>query len=75
MNIHDPLPPIVHDPAALWAARLEVRRAHEAIKRLRRADPTIRCLLDDLDRLCVDLTIEIETMEPRLPLCMSGANP
>ena len=62
------LPPVVHDPAALWAARYEVRRAYEAIKRLRQADPTIRCVLDDLDELCCELTSEIESIEPEMNL-------
>lgn len=62
------LPPIIHDPEALWAARYEVRRAYEAIKRLRRVDPTIANVLDDLDELCCELTSELESIEPEMNL-------
>lgn len=59
---------IIHDPAALYAARFEIRKCREAIKRLRQTDPTIRTLIDGLDEMAVDLTTELETIEPNLPL-------
>lgn len=62
------LPPIVHDPEALWAARYEVRRAYAAIQRLRQADPTIRDLLTRLNEICVDLSTEIQSIQPEMNL-------
>ena len=66
------LPTPIHDPEALFAARYAIREAHTAIRRLRQADPTIRDTLNRLDEMCVELTIEMESIGPMLPLRLVG---
>ena len=58
----------IHDPEALWSSRFEIRRAYAAIQRLRQADPTVRDLLNRLDELCTELTVEIESIQPEMRL-------
>ena len=62
------VPKPIHDPEALFAARYALREAWTAIRRLRQADPTVRITLDRLDAMCAELTLELETCEPSLPL-------
>jgi hypothetical protein len=59
---------MTHDPESLFLARVAVRQAYEAVRRLPQGDCIIRCLVDDLDRMCVELTVEIESWEPELTL-------
>ena len=66
-----PIP--IHDVTTLWQARLILRDAYTAMRRLRQADPTIRCLLDQLDEMAIDLTNEMEAIGPMLPLGVAGA--
>ena len=54
------------DPQSLWATRYELRRAFVAIRSLPQTEPTIRCVLDELDRLAVEITVELDAAE--LPL-------
>lgn len=58
----------MNDPEALWAARYAVREAYAAIRRLRQTDPTIRDTLTRLDEICVELTTELEAIEPEMSL-------
>ncbi len=60
--------PIIHDPEAIWVSRFEIRRAYEAIRRLRQADPTIRETLTRLNELCIDLTTEIDSIQGEMEL-------
>jgi len=57
-----------HDPEALWAARIAIRQAYVSIQRLRQGDPTIRVMATRLDELCVELTVEIESIDPEMNL-------
>lgn len=60
--------PIIHDPEAIWEARVIVRQAYTKIGMLRQDDPVIRCLRTDLDELANDLSVEMLAREPELPL-------
>jgi hypothetical protein len=64
--------PIVHDPEALYAARFSIREAYVAIRKLRQADPSIRETLTRLDELCCELTLELESIAPELPMRVGG---
>lgn len=58
--------PIVHDQAALLAARSLVRQAYRAVRALPQDDPTIRCIAVDLDDIAVGITVELEAQQPAL---------
>jgi hypothetical protein len=60
------------DTAALTAARTIVRTAYHAVQRLPQGDPSIRVLATELDELCVGLSAEIESAEPRLPFAVAA---
>ena len=64
--------PIVHDPEALFAARFSIREAYFAIRRLRQADASIRETLTRLDEMCCELTLELESLAPELPMRVGG---
>lgn len=66
------LPAPVHDPEALWTARVAVREAYAKVQRLRQSDPTIRVLVNQLDEIACDLSTEIESAEPELVLLRSA---
>ena len=56
------------DPEALYAARYAIREAYTSIRRLRQGDPAIRETLTRLDAMAVELTMELEAIEPEMDL-------
>lgn len=64
MNVLPPLPSPIHDPEALFSTRWYLRCAYESIRKLRQADPTVRDILNRMDEMCGELTVEIDTIEP-----------
>lgn len=56
----------IHDPESLFLARVAVRQAYEAVRRLPQRDSAVRMTLDDLDRICCELTVELLNDEPEL---------
>jgi hypothetical protein len=57
---------MTHDPESLFLARVAVRQAYEAVRRLPQRDSAVRMTLDALDAMAVELTVELESHEPEL---------
>lgn len=62
----------VHDPEALWQARYILRKAHFELRTLRQVDPTVRCMITNVDDLCAEITSELDAGEPQLTLTIAA---
>jgi len=56
------------DPASLRLARSIVRRAYYDVLALPQGDASVRCVATDLNDICIDATVELDAIQPRLNL-------